>query len=170
MVAVSELKPHPKNPNIHSKDQIERLARIIEFQGWRYPIKVSIQSGFITSGHGRLMAAKLKGWTECPVSFQNYDSPDQEFSDVVSDNAIAEWAEMDLSSIKTEIGNLGKDFDIDLLGIKDFTPDIVEHDLSDKDTPPPDGKHFLEVELSSEKEMIDVYNELLSRGLIVRYK
>lgn len=30
-------------------------------------------------------------------------------------------------------------------------------------------KHILEVQLSSEQEMLEVYNELLSRGLIVRY-
>lgn len=39
MMPVSELRPHPKNPNSHSKDQIKRLAQILSYQGWRYPIK-----------------------------------------------------------------------------------------------------------------------------------
>lgn len=120
---VGALRPHPKNPNRHSPEQIERLASIIEYQGWRYPIKVSTRSGFITSGHGRLEAAKSRGWTDVPVSYQDYETEEQEFADVVSDNAIADWAELDLSVINAELPGLGPDFNIDLLGIKDFTLD-----------------------------------------------
>lgn len=172
MVPIAQLRPHPKNRNKHPKDQIERLAKIIEYQGWRYPVKVSRQSGFVTSGHGRIEAAKLKGWDLVPVSYQDYESDEQEYADVQSDNAIASWAELDLSAINTDIVDLGPDFDIDMLGIKNFVLDLAaENALDDKQDKPEDtGKHFLEVELSSEKEMIEVYDELLSRGLIVRYK
>lgn len=126
MVPISKLVPYPRNPNKHTPEQIERLAQIIEFQGWRYPIKVSNQSGFITSGHGRLEAAKIRGWGEVPVSYQDYDNEAMAYADVVSDNAIAEWSYLDLSSINSDIADLGPDFDIDLLGIKDFTLDVAE--------------------------------------------
>lgn len=125
LVATSALKRHPKNPNRHSKEQIERLAKILKYQGWRYPIKVSNQSGYITSGHGRLEAALLNEWTEVPVDFQDYEDDDMEYADLVADNAIAEWAELDLSGINKEIENLGP-IDIDLLGIKDFVVDMSE--------------------------------------------
>lgn len=120
LVPVSDLNAHPKNPNAHSKEQIERLAKILNYQGWRYPVKVSKRSGFITSGHGRLEAAKLNGWTEVPVNFQDYESEEQERADIVSDNAIAEWSELDLSMINADIGDLGPYFDVTLLGLKDF--------------------------------------------------
>lgn len=120
LVDISKLKAHPDNRNDHPQDQIERLAKILEYQGWRYPVKVSNQSGFITSGHGRVLAAKHLGWKQVPVNFQDYDSEDQEYADIVSDNAIASWSELDLSTINSDIGDLGPDFDIDLLGIKDF--------------------------------------------------
>lgn len=126
MVPISKLVPHPKNPNKHSKEQIERLAQIIDFQGWRYPVKVSNRSGFVTSGHGRIEAAKYRKWDMVPVSYQDYESEAQEYADVVSDNAIAEWSELDLSSINTDVGQLGPDFDIDLLGIKDFVLEPAE--------------------------------------------
>lgn len=119
MVPVSELKPHPKNRNKHPSDQIERLAKILEYQGFRYPVKVSNRSGFVTSGHGRIEAAKLKGWTHVPVSYQDYDDDDQEYLDVQSDNAIASWSELDLSGINADLESIGP-FDLDLLGIKDF--------------------------------------------------
>lgn len=120
LVSVRELKPHPKNRNQHPKDQIERLAKILEYQGWRYPIKVSNRSGFITAGHGRLEAARHLKLKEVPVSFQDYTDEAQEYADLQADNAIASWSELDLSAINTDIGDLGPDFDIDLLGIKDF--------------------------------------------------
>lgn len=126
LVSISELRPHPKNRNKHSDDQIKRLAQILEYQGWRYPIKVSKRSGFITSGHGRLAAAKLMKWKEVPVNYQDYESDEQEYTDVQSDNAIASWAELDLAGINSDIGELGPDFDIDLLGIKDFVLEPAE--------------------------------------------
>jgi DNA modification methylase len=126
LVNVKELKPNPLNRNSHPKDQIERLAKILEFQGWRYPIKVSKRSGFITSGHGRLEAAKLLKWKEVPVSFQDYDSEEQEYADTISDNSIASWSELDLSGVNADLTDLGPDFDIDLLGIKDFVLEPIE--------------------------------------------
>lgn len=172
MVPVAKLVPHPKNPNVHPPEQIERLAQIIEARGWRRGITVSNQSGFMTVGHGRLMAALLRKWPEVPVSFQDYENEADEYSDMVADNAIAEWAEMDRTKISADAIEFGDEFDIDLLGIKNFVLDIdgLNHDLDDKQNKSDETKHFLEVELSSEKEMLEVYEELLSRGLIVRYK
>ncbi len=126
MVPIHELKEHPKNRNKHPDDQIKRLAAILKYQGWRYPVKVSNRSHFVTSGHGRILAAKKNGWKEVPVSYQDYESEEQEYADLQSDNAIASWAELDLSGINSDIGDLGPDFDINLLGIKDFVLEPAE--------------------------------------------
>lgn len=120
LVPLSELKPHPRNRNKHPDEQIERLAKILAYQGWRYPVKVSKQSGYITSGHGRIEAARLNKWKEVPVNFQDYENDDQEYADVQADNAIASWAELDLSGINSDVEILGPEFDIDLLGLKNF--------------------------------------------------
>jgi len=126
MVPVQDLKPHPKNPNVHPKAQIQRLADILQFQGWRYPVKVSTATGYVTSGHARIEAAKLMGWTEVPVSYQDYDSEAQEFADVVADNAISEWSTLDLSTINLALPDLGPDLDMEILGFKDFRLDPAE--------------------------------------------
>ena len=120
LVDIKKLIPHPKNPNRHSNEQIERLAKILEYQGFRYPIKVSKLSGFVTSGHGRISASKLNEWKKVPVVYQEYENEEQEFADVVSDNSIAAWAELDLSAINAELENLGPDFDLEMLGINGF--------------------------------------------------
>jgi len=130
LVLISDLKTHPKNRNKHPEDQIERLAEILKYQGWRYPVKVSKRSGFITSGHGRLLAARQNGWDEVPVNFQDYEDDTQEYADVQADNAIASWAELDFSGINAELAELGPDFNIDLLGIRNFELDPEGQKLS----------------------------------------
>lgn len=120
MIKITELKPHPQNRNKHPSDQIDRLAEIIKYQGIRHPIKVSKLSGFITAGHGRLEALRRLKIKEVPVDFQDYESEEQEYADIQSDNAIALWAELDLSGINADVPGLGPDFDINMLGIKDF--------------------------------------------------
>lgn len=117
---IKKLKKHPKNRNSHPPAQIERLAKILDYQGFRYPVKVSKLSGFVTSGHGRVLAAKHLGWTHVPVNYQDYESEEQEYADVQADNAIASWSELDLSGINSDLADLGPDFDLDMLGIRGF--------------------------------------------------
>lgn len=136
LISKTQLKPHPKNRNKHPPEQIARLAQILKYQGWRYPVKVSRLSGFITSGHGRIEAAWLNGWDKVPVNYQDYEDETQEIADVNSDNAIALWAELDMAGINADIVELGPDFDIDLLGIKDFVLDVSEKHEGDEDAVP----------------------------------
>lgn len=135
---VATLTRHPKNPNEHSKEQIERLAELIRYQGWRLPIIVSKQSGYIVSGHGRLDAALSMGLKEVPVVFQDFIDDEQEYAFLVSDNAIAAWAALDMASINQYMLDLGPDFNIDLLGIKDFMlepSDKLEPQCNEDDVP-----------------------------------
>lgn len=46
LVPVPDLKPHPKNPNQHTEEQIRILAKIIKNSGWRESITVSKLSGY----------------------------------------------------------------------------------------------------------------------------
>lgn len=120
------LKDHPKNRNKHSKDQIDRLAKLYAFHGIRHPIIVSNLSGCIVAGHGRKQAGIKAGLTEMPVVFQDFENEMAEYAFLQADNAIALWAELDLSGINADIPDFDPEFDIDLLGIKNFTIDPSE--------------------------------------------
>jgi DNA modification methylase len=142
LISCGELKPHPKNRNTHPDDQIVRLAHILKYQGIRAPIIVSKQSGLIVKGHGTLNAIKNNQGPNAPVVYQDFETDEQEYAFLQSDNAIASWAELDLSGINYDIGDLGPDFDIDLLGIKDFIlepadklPECDEDEIPDKVEP-----------------------------------
>jgi DNA modification methylase len=135
---INSLIPHPKNPNKHSSEQIERLARIIEYQGFRNPVIIQKGTNLIVAGHGRTMAAKKLGLKQVPVIEQEFESEAQLYAYVVSDNAIAEWADLDLSEINKEMLDLGPDFEIEMLGLKDFTIEPIEKfdPLTDEDEIP----------------------------------
>lgn len=128
LLSPKELKLHPKNRNKHPKEQIDRLEKIINYQGWRHAIKVSNQSGFVTTGNGRVMMALAKKMKEIPVVYQDYENSDQEYADVQADNAIAYWAELDFASINLDVPDLGPDFDMDWLGFKQFFVDRSDKD------------------------------------------
>lgn len=132
MVKISHLTPSPRNPNKHSKAQIKRIAKLIEAFGWRHPIIVSAKSGYVVVGHGRLEAAKLMGLDEVPVNIQEFNDEHEEYAFMVADNAIAGWSELDLAQINLAVPDLGPDFDIDLLGIKDFVIEPADK-YADKD-------------------------------------
>ncbi len=66
MVAIDELKPHPKNPRKHSEKAIKKLVASIREFGWTNPILVS-EDGVVLAGHARLKAAKRAGLKEVPV-------------------------------------------------------------------------------------------------------
>lgn len=126
LVDISRLVFNPKNNNKHPPEQIERLAKLIQFQGFRNPVVVSNRTGFVAAGHGRIEAAKKIGMNLVPVMYQDFDNEAQEYAYLTSDNAIQSWSELDLSAINTEMLDLGPDFDIDLLGIKDFVIEPIE--------------------------------------------
>jgi len=128
LVEIGQLVPHPQNCKNHDKDAVERQAAVMEYQGWRRPITVSNLSGRVTSGHKRLLAAKLKKATHVPVSFQDYDNEGQEIADLIADNALNEWEPTSRTAVNIVVPHLGPDFDINMLGLKDFTLDIVEKD------------------------------------------
>lgn len=126
MVPIKDILPNEKNRNSHSKEQIKRLCEIISYQGFRVPLIISNRTGKLVAGHGRLLASKELGLTEVPVSYQDFQSDEQEYAAGISDNSIAAWSELDLSGINDDIGDFGPDFDLDLLGIKDFKVDVSE--------------------------------------------
>jgi hypothetical protein len=172
LLPIHEVKFHPKNRNSHPKDQIERLAEILKYQGWRYPIKISNLSGCIVSGHGRVLAARHLGLETVPVQRQDYETEEQEYADLISDNSIASWSELDLSSINSDIVDLGPDFNIDMLGIEHFKIDIGEKldDAIEQLNEEREKKWIFEAQFPNEMEMMDAHDHLHAQGYLVKIK
>lgn len=167
---------HPKNPNKHSKHQIELLSKLIKYQGWRHPVIVSKRSGFVVAGHGRVEAAKLLKLEHVPVEFQDFDNEAQEYQFMVSDNSIQELSELDEMMIQQDILDFGPDFDLDQLAIPDFTLsfDKIESDGEDEGAKSQvgdvDKKYLIEVQFPNEMEMMDIHDDLTHRGYLVKVR
>lgn len=133
LVPLDDVVLNPKNRNVHTDAQIDRLAKIITYQGFREPGIISNRSGFLVAGEGRYLALKKLGATHMPCTRQDFTDEDQEYAFGISTNAIAAWAELDLSAINVDLAQLdGMNFDLDLLGIKDFTVDPSELPFDNK--------------------------------------
>lgn len=126
LLPIEEIQVDPNNRNHHPEEQIVRLMELIKFYGFRQPLIVSTGSKTLRAGHGRLEAAKRLKMTKVPVLLQDFESEVQEKGFSVSDNAIAAWAELDYAGISLDLGDMGPDFDVDMLGIKNFTLDVAE--------------------------------------------
>jgi ParB-like chromosome segregation protein Spo0J len=133
LVDVDKLVAHPKNYNKHPDRQIEMLAKILTYQGQRLPIVVSKRSGFIVSGHGRLMAIKKLGWPQAACDYQEFENEAAEYAHMVADNKIAELAEEDNIILEDIRIDLGVDFDHELLGLKE-DPSASQASLDDINT------------------------------------
>jgi hypothetical protein len=163
---IGDLVFNPKNNNKHPPEQIERLAQLIKYQGFRNPIIVSVRTGFVIAGHGRIEAAKKLGVKNVPVMFQDFDNEAQEYAYLTSDNAIASWAELDLSMIHAELMDLGPDFDSNLLGIEKF--EILPEDKNQDEEVDLIFNYKLEVDCENEDKQQMLLMELQDRGFKVR--
>lgn len=132
---IHKLTPHPENPHIHSDEQIDRLAKLIDYQGIRHPVIVSKRSGFIVAGHGRLAALKKLNVSDVPIDYQDFADEAQEYEFIVSDNAIGkdEWAALDVDLIKKKIDILP--IKIPMLGLKDFEIKKIEPQSDEDEIP-----------------------------------
>lgn len=138
LVDIDAIVFNPKNNNSHPDEQIDRLVKIIEHQGFRNPVTISKRSGFLVAGHGRIMAARKLGIKEIPVMYQDFENEAQEYAHMTADNAIQSWSHLDLSAVNKEMLDFGPEFDLDLLGIKDFVIEPIEkfEPQSDEDDVP----------------------------------
>lgn len=147
LVSPATLKPHPSNPNTHPAKQIALFVEILKFQGWRRPITISKRSGFITKGHGALMAATTLGLSEVPIDEQDYDSDSAELADLVADNQLPRMAELEtgkLQEVLVYLGDAPGGFDLKLTGfeqkkLQKLLPSPILSPAAGSDAPAPVG-------------------------------
>ena len=175
-----KLSSYPKNSNKHTDEQIDKIISLIDFYGHRDPLIVDADvqedgTHWVLAGNGRLSAANKAGWENLPVIFQKFKSDEEKYGFVVSHNAInsSNWGGgLDLAQINSDIGDLGPDFDIEMLGIKDFTIEPMENldDITDAIKDDLNKKFILEITYPNDMELMDIHDDLVSRGYIVKVK
>jgi hypothetical protein len=120
VVALADLRPHPRNYRNHPDDQIEHIMQSIRENGFYRNIVIS-SDNFILAGHGVARGAKALEYTEVPVRRLEWHHLDIRALKVLAgDNEIAHLSENDdrmLSEIlkqihdEDETGLLGTGYD-----------------------------------------------------------
>ena len=106
------------------------------------PITVSNRSGLIVKGHGRLIAAFKAGISHAPIDYQDYETDDMEYADMIADNKLAELAELDNKALEKLI----KGMSIDALEFTALNEDELKNIFGGRE---PDAENP-EVEFSKE--------------------
>ncbi len=115
IVDTDSLVGNPRNPNKHPKEQITALAKIIKCQGWRHPIVVSNRSGFVVKRSRKTSCRKRnRSKKQVPVDFQDYESEASEYADLMADNKIQEFSELDMKMSADILQDIKDSGDIEL--------------------------------------------------------
>jgi hypothetical protein len=162
VVDIGDLVPHPKNSNKHPDKQIEFFGILLEEHGWRLPICVSNQSGYIVRGHLRYYTALKLGEGRVPVDFQDYENEVFELADLTADNRIPEMAERDeqlLNELLTEIRDM-PDVDIQITGYTDQDLEKMTQSLEKRKKDKPEVEFSEELHESSNYIVLYFNNDI----------
>lgn len=121
---ISSLKPHPRNPRTHSREQIRQIKDSIETFGFTVPVLID-EGGNIIAEHGRLEALKLLGGKEVPTICLADMTEAQKHAYVLADNKLAERAGWNSELVTLELAYISElDVDFDLAHTGFETPEI----------------------------------------------
>lgn len=112
------LIPYARNARTHDPAQVKQIAASIKEFGFTNPVLIDDKNGII-AGHGRVMAAELLGLKQVPTIELAHLTETQKRAYILADNRIALNSGWDAELLKLELGDIGKDFDLKILGFDD---------------------------------------------------
>jgi len=171
IIDIEKIVPNPRNANDHSEKQVDIIVKLIKHQGFRNPLTISNRSGFLVCGHGRLIAALKLEMKQLPVIYQDYANEAEEFQHMISDNKVAELADHNDLKMIEGIKDLGLEkVDFELLGLVDFFLPSEKFEMEEELKEDMNKKYIIEVTFPNDMEMMDIHDDLVSRGYIVKIK
>ena len=124
IVPLDDLMINPQNRNLHPEVQVELLKKNIIERGFREPLTISNQSGFVVCGHLRLECARQLGMEKLPVIYQDFNEG-EEYAHMMAENESARHSILDKDGFLSDIGDLNIDpykVDYEMFGLLDFDP------------------------------------------------
>lgn len=120
-IPIEDIKPYKNNAKIHSKHQIEKIAKSIQAFGFKQNLVID-REGTIVVGHGRYEAAKLLGIDEVPCVRADDLTEDEIKAYRLVDNRVSS-EEYDLTAEFAELEDIDLDmgeFDFELFNLDDI--------------------------------------------------
>ncbi|WP_210526927.1 site-specific DNA-methyltransferase [Rubellimicrobium arenae] len=117
---IGSLVPYARNARTHSDEQVAQIAASMREWGWTNPVLIDPDGGII-AGHGRVLAARVLGFTDVPVMVAEGWTEAQKRAYVLADNQLALNADWDMERLGNELRDLeGAGFDLNLMGFSDI--------------------------------------------------
>lgn len=111
---IDDLVLDPNNARLHDADNVRMIAASMDRFGQDQVVIARRPDGVVVKGNGRVMAARLLGWTHVAVEF--VDGTDAEIAErSVIDNRTSESSRWDPSKLRSVVGAMSegdrRDFD-----------------------------------------------------------
>src|SRR6202158_6209627 len=126
-LAISDLKPNPRNARLHSQKQLHQIAASISEFGFNIPVLID-RGNVIIAGHGRVSAARTLGMETVPVLRIEHLTGAQKRAVALADNKIALNSDWDLEILQhdlKELSALDLDFDLEITGFETAEIDLL---------------------------------------------
>lgn len=131
-ISVDQIRPHPSNPNEHTPEQIQKIARSIDELDWGRPIILS-SDNYILIGHGAYEAAvDILNLKKVPYrrTKHKHDSPEA-IALMLSDNKLAELSNWNYGKLQPLQHNLEiAGFDTTLTGFENTELEEIDTKLA----------------------------------------
>lgn len=149
LLALDALTPYDKNARLHTRVQIEKIAKSIAAFGFNNPILIDSDQGII-AGHGRLEAAKFLGLESVPVIRLDHLSDKERRAYILADNRLADLSQWDEELLGQEVAELQEaELDLDAMG---WTEDELEALIAGLDDTEPTDDELSSISDESEPE------------------
>ena len=129
-ISPEELTPYQKNSKMHPRDQIVKLARLMQNYGFPDGKAVIVdENKVILHGHGRTLAAIEAGLEKIPYQVVTDISEADKIAWRIADNAVAE-SDWDYPMLKEDLMQLDEEgFDLSLLALNDTHLEHIDYDF-----------------------------------------
>lgn len=164
---ISKLIPYEKNPRKITDKGLDQLGESFEEIGMAQPINIDID-GTILSGHARYYKLQKLGEKEIDCYVPNRKLTDKEREAVIirmNKNTAGEW-DFDILANEFELGDL-LDWGFENYELCFNSP---EDDMGKEEPKEKETKYLIEVQLHNELDQRDLYDDLISKGYMVKSK
>lgn len=116
-IATDELVPYARNAKVHTREQVDQIAKSIEDYGFNDPVGVwdGAKGLEIVEGHGRVLAAKKLGLAAVPVIRLDHLSDEQRRQYALVHNKLNLSTGWDFDALDAELADM-PDFDAEGFG------------------------------------------------------
>lgn len=158
---LTDIVPYENNPR-HNNNAVSAVVESIKTFGFKVPIVIDSNNVIIT-GHTRYKAAQKLELDQVPVIKASDLTPDQVNAFRLADNKVAEFSTWDEDKLNEELEGIRSE-----LSDGWFYVEPEKKEEKQDQTESPGGQYVVAITTDTEKDQINLYDELVADGYNVK--